>query len=177
MPFTGSPGSALTTSPLTLWRPIMADNEESLKSVGYKRPPRHTQFKPGMSGNIKGRPKGAKNFATVIDQELGAKIEVTENGRRRRISKREAIVKQTVNKAAGGDPKATVIVLNEARLNESQNQSPVAQSAFVSPEEQVVMDSIVRRISQSNPASPAADPHCDPRSDGQPSPQCKEGEL
>jgi hypothetical protein len=106
----------------------MADPEDPTDEVGYKRPPRHTRFKPGQSGNLKGRPKGTKNFATVMDKELSTKIEVTENGRRRRISKREAIVKQTVNKAASGDPKATVVLLNEARFHESQNQSPVAHT-------------------------------------------------
>jgi hypothetical protein len=69
----------------------VADKEDPQYPVGYKKPPRHTQFKPGMSGNAKGRPKGAKNFATVLEHELRARIEVTENGKRKRISKREAI--------------------------------------------------------------------------------------
>jgi hypothetical protein len=148
----------------------MADNDDSKYPVGYKKPPRHTQFKPGLSGNIKGRPKGAKNFTTVFEEELCAPIEVTENGKRKRISKRQAIVKQTVNKAVAGDPKATSILLNEARLHESQNQPPVVQSALVSQEDRVVMDNILRRIWQSNPASqdPKAPP--DPPSEDRPSP-------
>jgi hypothetical protein len=129
----------------------MADPEDPTDEVGYKRPPRHTRFKPGQSGNLKGRPKGTKNFATVMDKELSTKIEVTENGRRRRISKREAIVKQTVNKAASGDPKATVVLLNEARFHESQNQSPVAHTPVLGPEDQMVMDNILQRIRLSRP--------------------------
>ena len=43
----------------------MADNDDPTYPIGYKKPPRDTQFKPGQSGNFKGRPKGAKNFATV----------------------------------------------------------------------------------------------------------------
>jgi hypothetical protein len=38
--------------------------------VGYGRPPIHTRFKPGQSGNPAGRPKGAQNFATEIAAEL-----------------------------------------------------------------------------------------------------------
>jgi hypothetical protein len=157
----------------------MADNDDTPHPIGYKKPPRHTQFKPGQSGNIKGRPKGAKNFATVFEEELRAPIEVTENGRRKRISKRQAIAKQHINKAVAGDPKAAVIVLNEVRLHESQNQPPVAQNAFVSPEEQVVMDNIVRRIRQSNPAVSDPGPHPDPAPADQPDapPQPNEGEL
>ncbi len=157
----------------------MADHDDSKYPVGYMKPPRQTQFKPGQSGNIKGRPKGAMNFATVFEEELRAPIEVTENGKRKRISKRQAIAKQHINKAVAGDPKATVIVLNEVRLLESQNQPPVAQSAFVSPEEQVVMDHIVQRIRQSNPASLDPGPPPDPPSEDQPTPptQSNEGEL
>jgi hypothetical protein len=76
----------------------MADNDDPNYPIGYKKPPRDTQFKPGQSGNAKGRPIGIKNFATVIEKELRTSIEVTENGKRKRISKREAVVKQTVNK-------------------------------------------------------------------------------
>jgi hypothetical protein len=71
--------------------------------VGFGRPPRSTRFKPGQSGNLNGRPRGAKNFAIAIGQELDSRVTVSENGRRRRISKREVIAKHLVNKAASGD--------------------------------------------------------------------------
>lgn len=129
----------------------MADADDPTNAVGYKKPPRHTQFKPGLSGNVKGRPKGAKNFATAMEDELRAPIEVTEKGKRKRISKREAIVKQTVNKAVSGDAKATAILLYEARIHESQNPSSAIQSFVVGPEDQVVMNNILQRIRQSEP--------------------------
>jgi hypothetical protein len=50
-------------------------------AVGYRRPPRNRQFKPGQSGNPTGRPKGAKNFATALAEELDAPITATENGK------------------------------------------------------------------------------------------------
>ena len=31
--------------------------------VGYGRPPQHTQFRPGQSGNPAGRRKGVRNLA------------------------------------------------------------------------------------------------------------------
>ena len=43
----------------------MSDDYE----VGYKKPPIHTRFKPGVSGNPKGRPKGTKNLATDLAEE------------------------------------------------------------------------------------------------------------
>ncbi|HEU5048593.1 MAG TPA: DUF5681 domain-containing protein [Rickettsiales bacterium] len=87
--------------------------------VGYKKPPAKNQFKPGQSGNPKGRRKGAKNFATAIHAELEIRIPITENGKRRTISKREAIAKQLVNKAVSGDPKTVPILLNETREHDN----------------------------------------------------------
>ena len=139
----------------------MADNDFQ-QSVGYKRPPRHTQFQPGRSGNLKGRPKGVQNFSTVIEKELRAPIEVTENGKRKRISKRQAIVKQTVNKAVAGDPKATSIILGEARFQETPNQLQESRSMAIGPDDQQVMTSIVDRIRQLESVSLGSEPPADP---------------
>jgi hypothetical protein len=131
----------------------MYDNEK-INEVGYKKPPRNRQFKKGQSGNPKGRPKDTRNFATDFDKELNALIPVTENGKRTRISKRLAIVKQAVNKAANGDAKAALIVLNEARQREELLRSafPIGVTMSVGLEDELVMESIVRRIRASGAA-------------------------
>jgi hypothetical protein len=69
----------------------LTNQNGSKDSVGYKKPPRHTQFQPGRSGNPKGRPKGSKNFSTVIEQELRRTIHVTENGQRKKIIRAESV--------------------------------------------------------------------------------------
>ena len=113
-------------------------------SVGYGRPPHHSKFAKGKSGNPKGRPKGAKSFATLFDEELNTKIPINENGKRRTISKREAVAKQLVNKAASGDPKAIPILLNEARSQEKAGGS--ATTAPLRAEDQQVMASVLERL-------------------------------
>jgi hypothetical protein len=75
-------------------------------TVGYGKPPKHSQFKKGASGNKKGRPKGRKNFATLFHRELTQKVPISENGQRRMITKAEAAIKQLINAAATGDAKA-----------------------------------------------------------------------
>lgn len=88
----------------------MASNEgapePSEYAVGYKKPPVHSRFRPGKSGNPKGRPKGGLNLATALNRALRERVVVTENGRRRSITKLEAAVKGLVNRAVKGDPRA-----------------------------------------------------------------------
>jgi hypothetical protein len=74
--------------------------------VGYGRPPIHTRFKPGQSGNPAGRPKGAQNFATEIAAELKEAILVKEGGITKRVSKRRAMIKRQAERALQGDTRA-----------------------------------------------------------------------
>ena len=84
-------------------------------SVGYKKPPRHKQFKPGESGNPKGRPKKIAALPDIFAKELRVRVPIMSNGKRRTISMLEAIVKRHLNKAAGGDSKAATLVFNQIR--------------------------------------------------------------
>jgi uncharacterized protein DUF5681 len=74
--------------------------------VGYGRPPIHTRFKPGQSGNPAGRPKGTQNFATEIAAELKEAILVKEAGVTKRVSKRRAMIKRQAERALQGDTRA-----------------------------------------------------------------------
>ena len=131
----------------------MAKADKGPYEVGFGKPPRSTQFKLGQSGNTAGRPRGAKNFATVIEQELDTRVTITENGRRRRISKREVIAKHLVNKAAGGDLKAIPLLLNEARARDSNLTAAEPDQVFDTPEDQKVFHGIIARIRGSSPES------------------------
>ena len=74
--------------------------------IGYGKPPEHSRFKEGESGNSKGRPKGAKNTYTLLNEILSQKITVAENGKPLKISKRVAMLTQLINKGVKGDTKA-----------------------------------------------------------------------
>jgi hypothetical protein len=136
----------------------MAKADEEAFEVGFGKPPRSTQFKPGRSGNPAGRPRGAKNFATAIEQELATRVTVTENGRRRRISKREVIAKHLVNKAAGGDLKAIPLLLSEARTRQSNLADDGSDLVFDTAEDRKVLDGIIARIRSSSPESVPSPP-------------------
>ena len=86
--------------------------------VGYGRPPKANQFKPGKSGNPKGRPKGSLNLVSDLVAELGEPINVREDGRTRRISKQRALIKSLLAKGIQGEVRAAAAVLAlYARVN------------------------------------------------------------
>jgi len=95
--------------------------------VGYGRPPMHSRFTPGRSGNPRGRPRKSKQLEDLIRQELDAKIAIKEGGREKHITKREALVKQLVNCAIKGDAKPLQLVL--AHLEKHREVAPFVSTA------------------------------------------------
>jgi len=137
------------------------DRETGSKySVGYKKPPRHAQFKPGQSGNTKGLPKKDKPIAEVFLKELHSTVLVNVGGKPQRLSKLEAIVKQQVNKAATGDPKATALVLELIRpaVDEKGNNLPELLQAFRHKNTQNMDETQQRKAAEENEISPAPSP-------------------
>ncbi|WP_052200730.1 DUF5681 domain-containing protein [Terriglobus sp. TAA 43] len=84
----------------------MANQDDSDYEVGYGKPPRHSQFRRGQSGNPAGRPPGRKNLATIVRAVLHEEIIVTENGKSRKATKVEIVIAQMVNGALKGDQRA-----------------------------------------------------------------------
>jgi hypothetical protein len=82
--------------------------------------------------------------------ELKASVVITEDGKRRRITKREVIAKQLVNKAAAGDLRAIPLVLGEERLHE-ESTLPDFSAIFGMEADQSVLQSIVKRIRSAHP--------------------------
>jgi hypothetical protein len=98
--------------------------------VGFGKPPAHSRFKKGQSGNPWGRPPGAKNLKTLLNEALNERVIVAENGRRRKISKFLVIIKQVVNQSAKADWRHTKILLDIIRDIERQGEpaSPATSS-------------------------------------------------
>ena len=88
------------------------DGPKGSYQVGYGKPPKGTQFKPGQTGNPKGKPRGAKNLKTELLEELQEVIPVKEGGVRRKVSKQRAMLKSLTAKAVQGDPRTASILIN-----------------------------------------------------------------
>jgi hypothetical protein len=105
------------------------DEESGSYLVGYRKPPSNTRFKKGQSGNPAGRPKGSRSMPTLLAQELNKSVRVVQNGRSKRITKKQALLIQMVNKAASGDFRFLTLLLREIRETEPQ---PVSYSLIPS---------------------------------------------
>ncbi len=132
-------------------------NEADGYEVGYGRPPKRNQFKPGQSGNPRGRPKGTKNLKTDLVEELAETVVVREGGEPKKITKQRAFVKSTIANAIKGDGKAASIFL---RLAEQllEIDSGTSADAQLRPEERDVLLAAVLRTSGENADEVGSDP-------------------
>ena len=120
--------------------------------VGYKKPPQSTRFRRGQSGNPNGRPRGSKNLATLLEDELKQRVVINENGRRRSITKQQAMVKHLVNKAVSGDRRLMQLLLDEVRLIENRASSSSNGNGVLDEADRQVMRQLqdrMRRLMQS----------------------------
>ena len=118
--------------------------------LGYCNPPAHAHFKKGQSGNPQGRPKGTLNMATVLARTLRETVVINENGKRKKISKLEAAVKQLTNKAASGELKALQLLAGLVRSAEERAiQRPPQVRTLDELDEKVVLG-ILKRLETTN---------------------------
>jgi hypothetical protein len=116
----------------------MPPDDEHDYDVGYGNPPRHTRFVKGQSGNPRGRPPGAQNMKTLLTRALNELVVVTDHGGRRKVSKRQAIVTQIVNRAARPDFKAIPILLGMLRDTERDSDPQPADLTLTEADEQII---------------------------------------
>jgi Family of unknown function (DUF5681) len=101
--------------------------------VGYSKPPTASRFRPGQSGNPKGRPKGARNklpalneewLKAIIIEEAYRTIKVTEGNRQIAIPMVKAIMRSMATNAARGQHRAqqkfTELLSETERANKAQ---------------------------------------------------------
>lgn len=89
----------------------MSSKHSKSYAVGYKKPPAHSRFQPGVSGNPRGKAKGAVSFQAALDRELNTLVDIKEGGKTRKVTKRLALAKQYLGRALQGDERAFARIL------------------------------------------------------------------
>jgi hypothetical protein len=94
--------------------------------VGYRKPPKATQFQKGKSGNPKGRPKGRSKFKSlsrILRDSLLEEIEVVANGKRRKMLRLETVVAKQFAQAMNGNPQSAKFLIGLAEKHLPANLS------------------------------------------------------
>jgi len=124
--------------------------------VGRGKPPKHTQYPKGQSGNPKGRPKGTKNFKTDVQSTLAAKIKVTKNGKPKNVSTQEAMLLRLREKALKGDARALDRLLGLAQAYNSEELTLEAADAL-GPSDNAIIENFLARKSDEASVEEAAE--------------------
>ncbi len=113
--------------------------------VGYGKPPLQTRFKPGQRANPSGRPRGARNWKTLLAEALDRRVLVTEGGKRRRIAKCEIGITRLADKFAEADPKTAKLLLGVMlELERRAPPDPGEPPAFDAADKAVIANLLAR---------------------------------
>lgn len=116
-------------------------------AVGYGRPPEASQFKPGQSGNPKGRPRGLPTASDIFFREAARLVRIQIGDDVASISKLEAVFRQLFNKAAAGDPRAISLVLMAyARMSARDQDSGEDKSSGQLPDTMIPDEEVLMRM-------------------------------
>jgi hypothetical protein len=130
------------------------ENEDTLtpsnsKAVGYANPPLETRFKPGKSGNARGRPPGRRNFKTDLKETLSKGVRVKAGGKHRQISTQQAALLILRDKGLKGDQRSIEKLLAYAeRLDTPEDEKALSQ------DDQQVLAVYLQRIESGAAADP-----------------------
>jgi Family of unknown function (DUF5681) len=119
---------------------------EDKNKVGFGRPPVHTRFQPGKSGNPSGSRKKSKDLNARLKKAAEEKVEVQEGGRKRKVKKIDLAVTQMMNKAAQGQPAFLKMALKEIQSAEASEPSTMPQELSYSDLKVIAL--VIHRIRQ-----------------------------
>jgi hypothetical protein len=133
------------------------DSSEDAGKVGFKRPPRHSRFQPGRSGNPRGRQKAVRNLGTDVKRTLEVPVKLNEQGKHRRVSTQEAVLLRLREKALKGDARALDRLLVLAQTFNNDVAIEALSDKTMAAEDRAILDAYAEEV-RSRPASPDADP-------------------
>ena len=110
--------------------------------VGRGKPPLHTRFKKGQSGNP--RPK---NLPALLVRALDEPVVVTTDGQSRQITKREAVIAQLVDKSTGADLRATKMLIDMLKdIERRAGTAPPPEAPQFTPADDEVVENLLARL-------------------------------
>ena len=141
----------------------MSDNDDGESpepkqdyEVGYGRPPEKTQFRPGQSGNPKGRKRKPKSTQDQMKSILSKRITINEAGQSKRMTLQEVMLRSIANNAAKGDLRAANFVLNLINSDYAA-RTETLDKAMLSTEDQVLFEQMMGEL-KADSGTPETEP-------------------
>lgn len=116
--------------------------------VGPGRPPKHSRWKKGQSGNPRGRPKGRIDVRAVLEEELSELIILATPQGEREVTKLQAVIRRLIHEGLSGKVYAIQDILDRAERLAKPDE------AAASPELPQDDEAILRRALSSDPSRP-----------------------
>lgn len=117
--------------------------------VGYGRPPKATRFKPGQSGNPKGRKRKPRSLKDEMRSIMKKPIAIKENGQTKRMPLQKVTLRSVAKKAAQGDLRAASFVINLMNSEEA-DKTDILDAKSLSPEDQKLFDEMMQELDSSD---------------------------
>lgn len=104
--------------------------------VGYGKPPEHSRFTKGVSGNPRGRPHVPTTVTSIVERIVLRKVKAVVDGRTTSMSMIEASLLQLAKRAMAGDPKAIRFYLDLIDNDEIFGPPPLdIRVTYIDPED------------------------------------------
>jgi len=136
--------------------------------VGYGKPPKNTRFKPGQSGNPRGRPKGIPNrplpierLKSIVRREAYRKIKVKDGDRQVTMTMADAVIRSVVLAAAKGNARSQKHMTEMLILVESEDNTRNVTYVEAMIDYKLEGEKIIERAKRANVDPPEMLPHPD----------------
>ena len=125
---------------------MTTESSEDDFKVGYKRPPRHSRFRPGKSGNPRGRQKAVRNLGSDVKRTLETPVRLNERGKAKRVSTQEAALLRLREKALKGDARSLDRLLALAQIFNNGAAIESLGDKTVAAEDQAILDAYAAEV-------------------------------
>jgi hypothetical protein len=122
------------------------ETSENGFAIGYKKPPHHSRFQPGRSGNPRGKQKGVRNLGSDVKRTLEVPVKLNDQGRARRVSTQEAALLRLREKALKGDARSLDQLLDLAKIFNSSAAAESGGGKALAAEDQAILDAYAARF-------------------------------
>ena len=129
--------------------------EPVAEQTGFCRPPKSGQFKPGQSGNAKGRPKGSRNTYKILDELLSEKVLTTQGGKQIKLDKKTILLLKAVNASCQGDFKALSLLFPHLLIVDEQKANHAAKVKALSKTDNDILEAYIASVQKQAPSENA----------------------